>query len=257
MKIRYILVDDDPKMLSYVKEKIDTIAKTYNLEHVSSYHSSINAYNKINNDSYDLLIVDFDMPGLNGIQLSEKIASSKKVVFLTSTTGKHGEIINNLDISGYMSKPFDLEDFETILKNKIIGKIQTKGRVETGKINLSVGDSNYMFKAEDAYYITTAKIITTKNREGCQAKKNYVSIYGKNDEVLIENIRMTISNLSEELKPYNFEKITQRTIINLSHVKSRISTEISLHHCEQKFEISIKEKSSFISKIASFFSPKR
>ena len=106
-----------------------------------------------------------------------------------------------LDIAGFMSKPFDLKKFEEILKNKVIGKFQVKDKIKEGKINLSVGDSNYIFKAEDAYYITTAK-----NPKGHKANKNYISIYGKNDEILIENIRMTISNLSELLKPYNFEK---------------------------------------------------
>jgi YesN/AraC family two-component response regulator len=252
MKIRYILVDDNPSILSYVKEKIDTIAKDYELEHVASYYSSKVASEKIDPSSYDLLIIDYEMPVYNGVELAKKVANSKKIIFLTSTTSNEQNVINSLDISGYLSKPFELKEFEIILKNKIIGKIQSKNKVITCKINLPVGDSNYIFKAEYAYYITTAK-----NIKGEKAKKNYVSIYGKNDEVLIENIRMTISNLSEILKPYNFEKITQRTIINLSHVKSRISTEIKLYYTEQEFEISTKEKSSFISKLASFFSPKK
>lgn len=251
MKIRYILVDDNPSTLSSVKEKIDTIAYDYDLEHIASYDSSYKASEKIDPSSYDLLIVDYEMPVYNGIELAQKIANSKKIIFLTSTTSNEQNVINSLDISGYLSKPFEIDQFEIILKNKIIGKIQQKDKITTGKINLAVGDSNYIFDSKDAYYITTAKTKYAK------AKKNYVSIYGKNDRIIIENIRMTISNLAEELKPYNFEKITQRTVINLSHVKSRVSTEISLHHCEQEFEISNKEKSSFISKIASFFSLKR
>ena len=195
MKIRYILVDDDPKMLSYVKGKIDTIAKNYDLQHIASYDSSKKASETVNCSSYDLLFVDYEMPVYNGLELAKIIAENKKIIFLTSTKENEQNVINTLDIAGFMSKPFDLKKFETILKNKIIGKIQPKDKTVTSKINLSVGDSNYMFKAEDAYYITTAT-----NPKGYKANKNYVSIYGKDDEVLIENVRMTISNLSEILK---------------------------------------------------------
>ncbi|WP_046757490.1 LytR/AlgR family response regulator transcription factor [Kordia jejudonensis] len=252
MEIRYILIDDDTYTLKNVKNKIDSIASDYELKHVASYHSSKKAFEEINPDSFDLLIVDFQMPVYNGIQIAKKIANAKKIIFLTSTTGKQTEIINNLDIVGYLSKPFEIEVFEDILKRKIIGKIQNNVNYLTDKIQLSTGDSNYIFDIKDAFYITTAK-----NIKNYQAKKNYVTIYGKEDEVLIENIRMTISDLAKKLASHNFEKITPRTIINLSHIKSRVSTEITLHHSKEQFEINTKAKQTFISKLASFFRQKK
>ncbi|PKH52155.1 hypothetical protein CXF68_16300 [Tenacibaculum sp. Bg11-29] len=244
--IRYILVDDNPKILEKVKAKISTIANDYELDHIASFSSSKKAFEEVNEAGYDLLIVDFDMPVYNGIELAQKIATNKKIIFLTSTTNNEKLIINNLDISGYLSKPFEIDEFKCILKNKIIGKIKPK--INTRKnISLEKGSSNYVFNPEDAFYITTAKIGNE------QSKKNYVSIYGKNDTVLIANIRFTITELSEKLRGYNFQKISKSTLVNLNHVKSTIGKEIKFHHSKQIFEMTDNEKPNFKTRLKLLF----
>ena len=80
--IRYILVDDNQSVLESVKSKIDTLPKDYDLKHVKSYHSSKKAFQEINEDDYDLLIVDFEMPVYNGIELAQKIGNNKKITSL-------------------------------------------------------------------------------------------------------------------------------------------------------------------------------
>lgn len=243
--IRYILVDDCPKTLERVRKQIDSIAKDYGLQYIDSFNSSKKASEEINENSYDLLIVDFEMPVYNGIELAEKIALDKKIIFLTSTTNNEKLVINKLDISGYLSKPFEIEEFQEVLKNKILGKII---RAKNTNINIESGDNNYMFNPKDALYITTSKI----GEE--QSKRNYVSIYGENDTVLIENIRTTISTLSKKLEHHNFQKISQGTIVNMDNVKSRVNKEIRCHNSKEVFEISSKtEKSHFLNKIKNIF----
>lgn len=236
--IKYILVDDEPKILERVKRKIDTIAKDYDLVHVASYSSSKKAYEELENKDYDLLIVDFEMPAYSGMELAEKVASDKKIVFLTSTVDNEQRVINTLDIAGYLSKPLELEKFEVILKNKIIGKInKTKISSKNNVITLKVGvNKDIGFYPERTYYIRTSK-------------KNCINFYGKHDELLEKNVRVNVNTLIKKLKYYNFEKINQGTIINAGHLKHRDNKDLSLQDCKETFKISDSEKEGFINKL--------
>ncbi|WP_452228456.1 LytR/AlgR family response regulator transcription factor [Lacinutrix sp. MEBiC02404] len=243
--IKYILVDDDQPILDSVKAKIDTIAKYYDLKHVASYDNSRIAFEEINADDYDLLIVDFTMPGFNGLQLAQKIANGKKIIFLTSESNKEKQVINNLDISGYLSKPFEIEEFEAILKNKVIGRINTSSKSNNQLITLHIGSNrDVRFRPEQAYYISTSK-----NINGEQPDKNCVHIYGKHDTILSKNVRKSINELVKELANYNFKKTNQSTIINMSHVNERDNTFISLFDSKETFEVTAKEKLGFIAKL--------
>ncbi|QRM90772.1 response regulator [Lacinutrix sp. WUR7] len=263
--IKYILVDDDQSVLKSVKVKIDTLSKDYDLQHVKSYDSSKQAFQEINEDDFDLLIVDFEMPVYNGIELAQKIATNKKVIFLTSTTNNEKKVINSLDISGFLSKPFDIEEFEEILKNKILGKVKTTfNKNSTNFITLPIGSNKEVrFRPEQVYYISTSLISngwkpSKKSQKFEKIKadkphKNYLHIYGENDEMLFENVRMKIIDINKELFRYNFEKISQSTIINMSHIKERKNTTVYLYNCKTEFEITDREKTGFMGKLRAKF----
>ncbi|WP_410523953.1 LytTR family transcriptional regulator DNA-binding domain-containing protein [Psychroserpens sp. Hel_I_66] len=91
---------------------------------------------------------------------------------------------------------------------------------------------------------------------GEQPDKNHVYIYGRNDKILFKNVYITItklSKLSKLLSTDNFEKINQSTIINLSHLKERDNTIISLYDSKETFEVTAKEKIGFVGKLRAKF----
>ena len=243
--IKYILVDDNQSVLESVKADIDSLPKEYGLQHIESYDNSKKAFQEINEDDFDLLIVDFEMPVYNGLELAKKIGEGKKIIFLTSTTGNTKLVINSLDISGYLSKPFEIEEFEVILKNKVIGKTNNSAKNNNKLITLHIGSNrDVRFKPEQAYYISTSHFNITE-----PTGKNCVHIYGKNDIVLYKNVRKSINELYKELETFNFEKTSQSTIINLEHVKERDNTNISLFDVKTTFDLKPLEKQGFVSKL--------
>jgi len=248
--IRYIIVDDDPKVLDWVKNKIDTIAPFFELQHIKSYDSSKKAYENVDVAGFDLLIVDYEMPVYNGIELAQKIAENKKIIFLTSTINNGPKMMNALDVSGYMSKPFDIDEFQDVLKKKVIGKIN-KNQIaqEHQTITLNIGvNKDIRFTPDQLYYASTSRTSI-----GEQPNKNCVHFYGKNDTILFKNVRISINELQNILAPYNYEKIKQSTIINSKYLKERDNSNLQLHDCKETFEITFKQKSSLISKLRSKF----
>ena len=245
--IRYILVDDDQKTLERVKTKIDTIAKDFELEHISSYSSSKQAAETVNPDAYDLLIVDFEMPVFNGLELAEKIASGKKVIFLTSTQNNEKRVINAIDIAGYLTKPFDIREFENILKKKIIGSGNLPKAGDYTFLNFGV-NTHINIAADKVYYITKLRTV-----DGKRAKKNCVNIYGKHDELLFENIGpTTIEQLSQDLEDQNFSKINQSVLVNTRFIKERDNLNLSLYDCKESFSVSSTNKNALLANFKRF-----
>ncbi|WP_159020628.1 LytR/AlgR family response regulator transcription factor [Algibacter sp. L3A6] len=232
--IRYILVDDNPNTLVTVKNKIDKLPKEYELKHIESYDSSKKAFEEINEDDYDLLIVDFEMPVYNGIELAKKIATNKKIIFLTSTTNNGPKMMNALTDPGYLSKPFDTEEFEEILKDKIINKVTNKTIDNQDTIvTLAIGSTqDIRFQTNNTYYITSSRNILS-----IQSKKNYVNFYGAQDKVVVSDVRETINNLSKKLEIYGFVKINQSTLVNLTKFDKRINKKLYLRDCKEEFKI--------------------
>ena len=255
--IRYILVDDNPNILDRVKTEIDKLSKDYELQHIKSYDSSRKAYEEINEEDFDLLIVDFEMPVYNGIELAQKTAANKKIIFLTSTTDNEKKVINSLDISGYLSKPFDSEEFETILKNKVIGKINNKKTYQKGDlVMLPISKNKNMgIYPEDIYFISSAlistghKLVNGKQVKVEKPEGNLVHFYGKNSEVIFEDIRITISDLEAKLSYLGFRKINQSILVNTNYIRNIDNRNLELYYCKEPFEISPKEKTLFLNNI--------
>nr|WP_316721752.1 HD domain-containing phosphohydrolase [Sulfurospirillum sp. 'SP'] len=122
MNIRVLYVDDQ---------------KTFNLtlyNYLCSYFSSVsNCCSDINEvllqletNSYDLIIIDFDIPDINGLELSQIIKANnphQNIVMVSTYTEKEAFIQSmHLGVDGYISKPFVKEQAQLVF-SKLCEKI--------------------------------------------------------------------------------------------------------------------------------------
>jgi DNA-binding response OmpR family regulator len=67
-----------------------------------------------------LVFLDIKMPGLNGIEVLRQLRQRKTdtaVVIVTATTQTHYEIMaEDLGVSAYLRKPFDVDEVESITR---------------------------------------------------------------------------------------------------------------------------------------------
>ena len=116
-----MVVDDNAMVLRNIKGVLDEVYS------VAVAPSGVHAFISIGKKKPDLILLDYEMPEMNGKQVLEKIQEDEElqdipVVFLTSMDSK--EIVMSLlalNPAGYLLKPVD----SRILKEKIyeiIGK---------------------------------------------------------------------------------------------------------------------------------------
>ena len=122
-----LIVDDD--------DKIRNLLKDFLLDNnflISTAANAEEALDKLKFLSFDLIIVDIMMPGMNGYELTKKIRESTLVPLIHLTAmGKTENVIHGLEIGAddYIGKPF--EPRELLLRvNNILNKTSTKPNKE-------------------------------------------------------------------------------------------------------------------------------
>lgn len=79
--INCVVIDDEPLALEVVKKYI---YKTPELQLEAVFSDPIEALDYLKKNSSDLIFLDIQMPGLNGIQLYKQLVQKPMVIFTTA-----------------------------------------------------------------------------------------------------------------------------------------------------------------------------
>lgn len=112
--MRTVLVDDEKwslELLNQICSEFDDV------EIVGAFTSSTEALNYINKNHVDVVILDIEMPGLNGINLGDKIKKKFSNTYLIYTTCHEQYALKayGLDALGYILKPCDKSKLRAVL----------------------------------------------------------------------------------------------------------------------------------------------
>ena len=102
-----LLVDDEEQFLQVLSERL-----TNRGLHVSSVTSGEEAVDQVENKTFDAVVVDLAMPGINGIETMKKIKEKRpnlEIIILTGhATVKAGIEAMKLGAEDFLEKPVDL-----------------------------------------------------------------------------------------------------------------------------------------------------
>lgn len=113
-KLTFIAVDDESIFLKELSEKLSLYPF---LEQQKLIDDPFEALDIINKLKPDIVFLDFEMPGINGKDLLEKIDYAAQVIFISSLIQPMQEVINHsgkANIQGYLSKPITNESLKPI-----------------------------------------------------------------------------------------------------------------------------------------------
>jgi two-component system, sensor histidine kinase and response regulator len=117
---RVLIVDDDPGLLQALSEMLHLRMRALTVE---TSVSASEALDRLNANDYDAIVADIKMPGMDGIQLLERIRELRPETPTLPITG-HGE--HELAVqalrggaSDYVQKPIDREYFVSSLNHAI------------------------------------------------------------------------------------------------------------------------------------------
>ena len=228
---RIALVDDEKIFTDQIEEYI----RQYQAENpaefqVSVFHSStefIAGFQK----EYDLILLDVEMPELNGMELAHKIRETDEQVVLMFITNMaqyaiHGYSVGALD---FVTKPINYYTF-TMKLTRALKRVPKK---ESTSVLLTMADGVKRIDIKQIYYL--------------EVQNRLLHYHTEEGEFVV---RGSLQAAEERLSGHPFEKCNHWYLVNLMHVKEvrRNIVVVGSH----ELEISRRNKTSFLKALTDY-----
>jgi DNA-binding LytR/AlgR family response regulator len=198
--ISCIALDDEPLALHLITEYS---AKVNFINLIHTFTDADEAKSWLNNNHVDLMFLDIQMPGTNGVQFYKSLEKKPQVIFTTAFSEYAAEGFN-VDAIDYLLKPFE---FERFLKS-----------VQKAKDYLEFLSSQELQKASIFIKIDYQLMkINLKEIELIEGLDDYVRIYIKPKPVLA---LMTLKSLQEKLPSLEFIRLHRSYIVPINKIES-------------------------------------
>lgn len=207
--IKCVILDDEILALSYLKLLCEQIE---NVEVVKVFNNPNVFVDEIENLDCNLCILDIEMPGLSGIQVAEKIAGSKKIIFTTAYKNYAAEAFD-LNVVDYVRKPIKKERLQQAFdKFREISSKKFSEKKEFIELNTSFGKTKIL--TNKIAYITTSEI-DSRDKEVVLIDKS---------TIILKNL--SLKSLLEILPSKNFVQINKKEIISTDIIQILSTSEI-------------------------------
>ncbi len=115
--MKLLIVDDDQTVAAILAESLQKVNDDYVVETADSGEEALE---KVRQQNYQLVITDYKMPGMSGIDLVRginKVSPDTQVVLMTAYgTQELRETVDHLGLSGFLDKPFTMQQIREIVR---------------------------------------------------------------------------------------------------------------------------------------------
>ena len=220
-----IIIDDDILALKSVKKCLER----YNsLELLAEFTDPEKAYDYLKTNSCDVLFLDVEMEGLNGLDLIRKLDHVPYVVIISSKSEYAAEAFN-FDVVDYIVKPVSFERFQkAVLK------------VENFAENLKSSNKDYFYIKQESKMVQ----IQYKDVNYIEALADYVNIFTTSKRYTILS---TMKAVESNLPSKDFMRIHRSYIVRLDKIKEIEENSISIEG--KLLPVSRSNKDNFLKKL--------
>lgn len=168
--INVLVCDDDKNITSKIYKLLQNIKNKYKFDFIVYIKNNGEAAID-SNISYDIAIIDIEMPGMSGLKLSERLKNNNPDIIILILTSFSDYLDSAMDINvfRYLSKPIDIDRF-----NRNFLEAVKRYKQITKQIILEISEQVYTIKTKDIFYIENLKhgsIIATKHGNYKTSKK--------------------------------------------------------------------------------------
>lgn len=201
--MRVVICDDIQKDMETVRTALDTYAAAHPeyLVEIEEYNAAADVLHGMEEEAYDIALMDICMPGVSGTDAAEKMLAKNpemSVIFLT-TSGEYAVEAFAMNATHYLLKPFTQEQFDAALDRAI------KKTEDQVLLSLECVDG--------VYRVRSSEIVSV------ESQNHYLLLRLSSGETL--RIRMKLSQMFEEIQKYPaFIKVGASYVVNFDFVRS-------------------------------------
>ena len=202
-----IIIDDEPLAREGIQLLID---ETRDLQLLGSFGNTQTAAAFLKDNPVDLVFLDIQMPGQNGLEFAKSIPLKTLVIF---TTAYSEYALNSYEVEAidYLIKPVKLERFQKAVSKawsylNLLDKAHASGEVPT------VADDYFFVKADRKIFKVQFKDILF-----IEGLKDYVVLHTDEQRIITA---MNIKTIHEQLPKHIFVRVSKSYVINVQQIAS-------------------------------------
>lgn len=202
-----IVVDDEPLAREGIKS---LIAKTKELKLLGSFGSANAAADFMAANSVDLIFLDIQMPGINGIDFAKAVPPKTLIIFTTAYT-EFALDSYEVEAIDYLIKPVKFDRFQKAV-SKAAGYLQLL-RTDNSANNIETAADDYFF-VRDGIKVFKVQFRDILFIEGL---KDYVVLHTDEQKIMTA---MNLKTIHDQLPQNTFVRISKSYIINVKQIDS-------------------------------------
>ena len=218
--MKCIAIDDEPLALRIIKKYCEQRGGI----DLTTYTDPVTGIEAVRTSHPDLLLLDIEMSGINGVTLARTVPRDTMIVFTTaySKYALDGFEVNAID---FLHKPFAYDRFSTAIdKVEAVRQMRRlRHEAEQRAVTITV-KSEYKNVTID-----TAAILYVN------AMDNYVRLVMANGSKVLT--QMSMKAIMELLPDDRFVRVHKSFIVGLRHVAGYTRDRIELHACDTSIPI--------------------
>jgi DNA-binding LytR/AlgR family response regulator len=198
------LIIDDNKIARTTMKQLTSQVK--DLTVAGECASAMDAYNFLQEENVDLLLLDIEMPGMNGLELTKNLGSKRPIIIFTTSKKEYAIEAFELNVADYILKPVTPARFlQAIDKAKEI--------LDSNKEEVKFTDDEFLF-IRDSNVIRRLKINDLLYAE---AMGDYVKLHV---EKKFYAIHTTLKAVEERLPVSKFIRVHRSYVIAVNKIDS-------------------------------------
>lgn len=212
MTIKALLIDDQEVNITLLRNLLKKFFPSIVIAGIST--DPLEAVSLVDGLQPDLLFLDIQMPGLNGLELFQEVKKSihTEVIFVTAFS-EYALVAYENQATGYITKPVNVEKF-ILTVSKALEFIDARKKItlleqeelspNTGKIALSTQKGLVFVDLENIYY--------------CESEGNYTTFFLKEERQVV--VSKQIGQFEQLLHNKYFVRIHAQYLINMKHLRA-------------------------------------
>jgi len=200
--IRVAIIEDQASDAGLLRQYFQRFSQESEKEFSLSFFPSGEEFlSKFQAGQYDLVLMDIDLGGMNGIETSRRLREKDSAVLLIFMTNLAQYAIEGYQVEAYdyVVKPISYWDFQSRIK-KAVKRLE---KTHKTKVLLNASEQKVVLEASDIYYIAISNHLLIYH-----TKQGDFSTYG------------SLKEAAREFEPFGFSKCSSSYLVNLAFVQS-------------------------------------
>lgn len=214
-KMSLLIVDDEPLARERVRDLLQA-GPAVNI--IGECGSGTEAVAIIQRERPDIVLLDMQMPGCNGLQVVAELPADQLPAFIF-VTGHDRYAVDAFGVQAidYVLKPFDQERLQLAVQ-RAIAHIQARRAGDLGTQLEAILANRVAREAERLAFKTEGRVVFLKPHDiiWVEAANNHSILHLANKEQLL--LRETLSSLEQRLGPLKFARINRSTLVCLDQI---------------------------------------